>query len=71
MTQLFWSLLLHVLPVRHKFCAHQVLSRAIPVAALAWGIVYRVGLWATLSLVLFMILRDFLLSGIIVATVLW
>jgi len=70
MTQPFWSLLLHVLLVRHEFLVRAVIS-LFPAAAIAWGIVYKIGLWATLSLVLFMILRDFLLSGIIIATILW
>ncbi|KAL9709826.1 hypothetical protein Ac2012v2_006880 [Leucoagaricus gongylophorus] len=48
-----------------------LIAACLTAAAIAWGIVYKIGLWATLSLVLFMILRDFLLSGIIIATILW
>ncbi|KAJ3560940.1 hypothetical protein NP233_g10509 [Leucocoprinus birnbaumii] len=48
-----------------------LITACLSIAAIAWGVVYKLGLWGTLSLALFMVLRDFLLSGIIVATILW
>lgn len=43
----------------------------IQVSAIAWGVVYSYGLVEMLTLAVLMILRDFLLSGIVVATLLW
>jgi UNC-50 family len=41
------------------------------VAALAWSVVYSYGLVDCFKLAVLMILRDFLLVGIIVATIFW
>ena len=41
------------------------------VAAVAWSVVYSYGLAGCFKLALLMILRDFLLVGIVVATIFW
>ncbi|KAF5351038.1 hypothetical protein D9756_008316 [Leucocoprinus leucothites] len=48
-----------------------LIAACLTIAAVAWGVVYKLGLWGILNLVLFMVLRDFLLSGIVIATILW
>jgi hypothetical protein len=48
-----------------------LVSACLAVAAVAWSVVYSFSILETLRLVLFMILRDFLLSGIFIATVIW
>lgn len=41
------------------------------VSAIIWGVVYSYSLQGYVTLAFTMILRDFLLSGIIVATIIW
>ena len=41
------------------------------VAAVAWSVVYSYGLVGCFKLALLMILRDFLLVGVVVATIFW
>ena len=41
------------------------------VSAIAWGIVYSYSVQEMLSIALLMIFRDFLVSGFVIATVLW
>ena len=41
------------------------------VSAIAWGFVYSFGLVGTIRLAILMVLRDYLLTGIIVATIIW
>lgn len=41
------------------------------VAAVAWSVVYSYGLVGCFKLALLMIIRDFLLVGMVVATVFW
>ena len=55
-----------VFPSPHisKFIASQV-------SAIAWGVVYSYSVLEILSIALLMILRDFLVSGVVIATVLW
>ena len=40
-------------------------------SAVAWGVVYSYNIGDMLGIALMMVLRDFLLSGIVVATILW
>lgn len=44
---------------------------AFLVSAIAWGIVYSYNVQGILHIALLMILRDFLLSGVVIATLLW
>ncbi|CAA7270258.1 unnamed protein product [Cyclocybe aegerita] len=48
-----------------------LIGACLCVSAIAWSVVYSYGLMEMLNLALFMILRDFLLSGILVATIIW
>ena len=41
------------------------------VSAIAWGVVYSYSVLEILSIALLMIFRDFLVSGVVIATVLW
>lgn len=41
------------------------------VSAIAWGVVYSYNIQEILSVALFMIFRDFLISGVAIATLLW
>lgn len=40
-------------------------------SAIAWGVVYSYSIVEMITLAVLMVLRDFLLSGFIIATVLW
>lgn len=40
-------------------------------SAVAWSVVYSYGILDAIKLALFMILRDYLSTGIVVATILW
>ena len=40
-------------------------------SAIAWSVVYSYSVWEALQLALLMIFRDYLLVGIVVATILW
>jgi hypothetical protein len=42
-----------------------------PVSAIAWALVYSYGPFKAIQLGVVMILRDYLLVGIVVATILW
>jgi hypothetical protein len=44
---------------------------AFVVSAIAWGVVYSYSIVEMITLAVLMVLRDFLLSGFIVATILW
>jgi len=48
-----------------------LISACLTVAAIAWSVVYSYTALQTAKLALFMIFRDFLLSGVIIATCLW
>jgi len=48
-----------------------LLAACLTVAAIAWSIVWYYSPWQGLRLALFMIFRDFLLVGALVATLLW
>ncbi|TFK28509.1 UNC-50 [Coprinopsis marcescibilis] len=48
-----------------------LIAACLCVSAVAWGLVYSFSPLQTLVLAALMILRDFLLSGVIIATVLW
>ncbi|KAF6757639.1 UNC-50 [Ephemerocybe angulata] len=48
-----------------------LIAACLGVSAIAWGVVYSYSVLETLMLALFMVLRDFLLSGILIATILW
>jgi len=41
------------------------------VSAIAWAVVYSYSIFDTIKLTVLMILRDYLLSGIIIASILW
>ena len=42
-----------------------------PVSAIAWSVVYMYGVLGAIRLAFFMIARDYLLTGVVVATILW
>jgi hypothetical protein len=44
---------------------------AFPVSAIAWGVVYSYSVQEILNIALLMIFRDFLVSGVVIATLLW
>lgn len=44
---------------------------AFLVSAIAWGVVYSYSVQEILNIALLMIFRDFLVSGVVVATLLW
>ena len=46
-------------------------SDSIVAAALAWSVIWSLSLYETVRLVFLMIFRDFLLVGVISATLLW
>ncbi|KAL0958037.1 hypothetical protein HGRIS_000213 [Hohenbuehelia grisea] len=48
-----------------------LISACLCVAAIAWSVVYSLGLFEAIKVAVFMIVRDFLISGIIIATLLW
>ncbi|KAM6492534.1 UNC-50 [Amanita muscaria] len=48
-----------------------LISACLTVSAVAWAVVYSYGIPGTIKLTLLMILRDYLLSGIIIASILW
>ncbi|KAJ3491189.1 hypothetical protein NLI96_g880 [Meripilus lineatus] len=48
-----------------------LLGACLVVSAIAWSVVYSYNPWQALQLALLMIFRDFLLVGIVVATIVW
>ncbi|KAF8970439.1 UNC-50-like protein [Flammula alnicola] len=48
-----------------------LIGACLCVSAIGWGVVYAYNIGQFISIALTMILRDFLLSGIVVATILW
>ncbi|KAI4523445.1 UNC-50 [Schizophyllum commune] len=48
-----------------------LIAASLCVSAIAWGFVYSFGLVGTIRLAILMVLRDYLLTGIIVATIIW
>lgn len=48
-----------------------LVSACLAVAAIAWSVVYSFNLYEGLRLIAFMIFRDFLLCGVITATLFW
>ncbi|KAF7323611.1 hypothetical protein MKEN_00581600 [Mycena kentingensis (nom. inval.)] len=48
-----------------------LLSACLGVSAIAWSLVYSLSIFEALELAILMVLRDFLLSGIIISTILW
>ncbi|KAF9259136.1 UNC-50-like protein [Marasmius fiardii PR-910] len=48
-----------------------LIGACLAVAAVAWALVYKYSFFETLELMFLMITRDFLLSGLVVATILW
>ncbi|KAJ7484390.1 UNC-50 [Mycena latifolia] len=48
-----------------------LISACLAVSAVAWSLVYSLSLLQMLELALLMVFRDFLLSGVIISTVLW
>lgn len=59
--------------MRHEVYHSDLLETnyAHSVSAVAWSVVYSYGLLQTIELALLMILRDYLLVGIVIATLLW
>ena len=45
------------------------LSRVV--SAVAWSVVYSYGIWGAIELAILMIIRDYLLVGALIATILW
>ncbi len=51
---------------------HYILApHTLVAAALAWSVVWSYGLYDAIRLVFLMVFRDFLLVGVILATLLW
>ncbi|KAF5383113.1 hypothetical protein D9615_005058 [Tricholomella constricta] len=48
-----------------------LISACLCVSAIAWAVVYQYSIFETIELAFFMIVRDYLLTGIVVATILW
>jgi len=48
-----------------------LIGACLCVSAIAWGVVYSYSVLEILNIALFMIFRDFLVSGVIIATLLW
>ncbi|KAJ7033098.1 UNC-50 [Mycena alexandri] len=48
-----------------------LISACLCVSAFAWSLVYSLSILQALQLALLMILRDFLLSGVVISTILW
>ncbi|KAF9527433.1 UNC-50 [Crepidotus variabilis] len=48
-----------------------LIATCLAVSAVAWGIVYSYGLLEILNIAMLMILRDFLSTGVLVASLLW
>ncbi|RDB30395.1 Protein unc-50 [Hypsizygus marmoreus] len=48
-----------------------LISACLCVSAVAWAVVYSYSIFETIQLAFFMILRDYLLTGIVIATILW
>ena len=56
----------------HVFPSPYILNfLAFLVSAIAWGIVYSYSVQEILNIALLMIFRDFLVSGVVIATLLW
>ena len=51
------------------YVAYQLNASAV--SAIAWGIIYSRDIWSIINLAVTMILRDFLLSGIVISTIIW
>lgn len=48
-----------------------LLAGCLCVSAIAWAAVYKFTVWEAIQLALLMVLRDYLLVGVVVSTVLW
>jgi len=48
-----------------------LIATSLSVSAIAWAVVYSYSIFDTIKLAVLMILRDYLLSGIIIASILW
>jgi len=48
-----------------------LIAACLCVSAVAWAVVYSYSFLETIQLAFFMILRDYLLSGMVIATILW
>ncbi|KAH9849020.1 UNC-50-like protein [Lenzites betulinus] len=48
-----------------------LIAACLIVSAVAWSVVYSYSLWGAIELAFLMIIRDFLLGGIVVATAIW
>ncbi|KAF9003340.1 UNC-50-like protein [Cyathus striatus] len=48
-----------------------LIGACLIVSAILWGVVYSYGITGTLTLAFLMIVRDFLLSGVLIATLIW
>ncbi|KAJ6572091.1 UNC-50-like protein [Mycena capillaripes] len=48
-----------------------LISACLCVSAVAWSLIYSLGILQALQLALLMILRDFLLVGVVISTILW
>lgn len=48
-----------------------LIGACLCVSAIAWGIIYSRDIWSIVNLAVIMILRDFLLSGMVISTIIW
>ncbi|KAI0765396.1 UNC-50-like protein [Fomes fomentarius] len=48
-----------------------LIAACLCVSAIAWSVVYSFSIWGAIQLAILMILRDYLLAGITIATILW
>ena len=48
-----------------------IICAMLCVSAVGWGVTYRLPIWGVMRLALLMVLRDFLGSGLVIATITW
>ncbi|TBU29465.1 UNC-50-like protein [Dichomitus squalens] len=48
-----------------------LIAACLCVSAVAWSVVYSYGIWGAIGLAILMVVRDYLLFGFVIATILW
>ncbi|EJF56563.1 UNC-50-like protein [Dichomitus squalens] len=48
-----------------------LIAACLCVSAVAWSVVYSYGIWGAIGLAILMVVRDYLLVGFVIATILW
>ncbi|TBU52066.1 UNC-50-like protein [Dichomitus squalens] len=48
-----------------------LIAACLCVSAIAWSVVYSYGIWGAIGLAILMVVRDYLLVGLVIATILW